>query len=662
MNNVFYPKLAANNIKKNSKTYIPYMLTCIFTAAMYYIIHSLSNNEGISTLVGSDTISITLGLGNNITAIFAIIFLFYTNSFLIKRRKKEFGLFNILGMEKKHLLRVIGYETLYIALISLTLGITIGILLDKLMYLSVLKLMEVDISLGFYISWSSILSTIILFSIIFFIIFINSLRQVHISNPIELLKSSNFGEKEPKTKWSMAILGFVCLGLGYYIALTTKDPVAAIALFFVAVILVIVGTYLVFTAGSIAFLKILRKNKNYYYNVKHFTSVAGMIYRMKQNAVGLANICILSTMVLVMISSTSSMMMGMEDIINTRYPYDISIYSDGSDINKNNLLVEEIDNIISREKVEKEVAYSYLNFAGIKDKDKFITNRNSNSVVVNDVNNLIFITLEDYNKVASESKVLEDGEVLLYSNRDKYEYDTINVFDKSYKIVERVEDFLGNGIISANVASSQFIVVKDMGELDDLYRAQKETFGEYASEIEFMYGIDLKVDDNEKEAIYNNITDTLYNKGFDFIGETKVGSRSSFVSLYGGLFFIGVFLGALFIMATILIIYYKQISEGYDDKERFEIMQKVGMSNEEVQGSIRSQVLTVFFLPLITAGIHISFAFPFILKILSMLNLTNTKLFILCTVVSFVIFALIYSIIYILTARAYYRIVRIEKN
>ncbi|MBS4803796.1 MAG: ABC transporter permease [Clostridium sp.] len=660
MNNVFYPKLAANNIKKNSKTYIPYMLTCIFTAAMYYIIHSLSNNEGISTLIGSDTISITLGLGNNITAIFAIIFLFYTNSFLIKRRKKEFGLFNILGMEKKHLLRVIGYETLYIALISLTLGIAIGILLDKLMYLSVLKLMGVEISLGFYISWSSILSTIILFSIIFFIIFINSLRQVHLSNPIELLRSSNFGEKEPKTKWAMAILGFVCLGLGYYIALTTKNPVAAISLFFVAVILVIVGTYLVFTAGSIAFLKVLRKNKNYYYNVKHFTSVAGMIYRMKQNAVGLANICILSTMVLVMISSTSSMMMGMEDIINERYPYDISIYSDGSDTNKNNLLVEEIENSISSEKVEKEVAYSYLNFAGIKDKDKFITNRDSNSVVVNNINNLIFITLEDYNKVASESKVLEDGEVLLYSNRDKYEYDTINVFDKSYKIVERVDDFLGNGIISANVASSQFIVVKDMGELHYLYRAQKDTFGENASEIEFMYGIDLKVDDNEKEVIYNNIIDTLNNKGFDFIGETKAGSRSSFLSLYGGLFFIGIFLGALFIMATILIIYYKQISEGYDDKERFEIMQKVGMSNEEVQGAIRSQVLTVFFLPLITAGIHISFAFPFILKILSMLNLTNTKLFILCTVVSFIIFTLIYSIIYILTARVYYKIVRRE--
>lgn len=660
MNNVFYPKLAANNIKKNSKTYIPYILTCIFTAAMYYIIHSLSNNEGISTLIGSDTISITLGLGNNITAIFAIIFLFYTNSFLIKRRKKEFGLFNILGMEKKHLLRVIGYETLYIALISLTLGIAIGILFDKLMYLSVLKLMGVEISLGFYISWSSILSTIILFSIIFFIIFINSLRQVHLSNPIELLKSSNFGEKEPKTKWAMAILGFVCLGFGYYIALTTKDPVAAISLFFVAVILVIVGTYLVFTAGSIAFLKVLRKNKKYYYNFKHFTSVAGMIYRMKQNAVGLANICILSTMVLVMISSTSSMMMGMEDIINTRYPYDISIYSDGSDTNKNNLLVGEIDNIISRENIEKEVSYAYLNFAGIKDKDRFLTNGNSNSVVVNDINNLIFITLEDYNKVALESKALEDGEVLLYSNRDKYEYDTINVFDKSYKIAERVDDFLGNGIISANVASSQFIVVKDMGELDDLYRAQKETFGENASEIDFMYGIDLKVDDNEKEAIYNNIIDTLNNKGFDFIGETKVGSRSSFVSLYGGLFFIGIFLGVLFIMATILIIYYKQISEGYDDKERFEIMQKVGMSNEEVQGSIRSQVLTVFFLPLITAGIHISFAFPFIVKILSMLNLTNTKLFILCTVVSFIIFALIYSVIYILTARAYYKIVRRE--
>lgn len=658
MNNGFYPKLAANNIRKNSKTYIPYILTCIFTAAMYYIIHSLSNNEGISTLVGSETISITLGLGNRITAIFAIIFLFYTNSFLIKRRKKEFGLFNILGMEKKHLLRVIGYETLYIALISLTLGITIGILLDKLMYLSVLKMMEVEISLGFYISWSSILSTIILFSVIFFIIFINSLRQVHISNPIELLKSTNLGEKEPKTKWFMAILGFICLGVGYYIALTTKNPVMAITLFFVAVILVIIGTYLIFTAGSIAFLKLLRKNKKYYYNVKHFTSVAGMIYRMKQNAVGLANICILSTMVLVMISSTSSMMIGMEDIINTRYPYDISIYSDVSDNDNKESLVYEIENAIKNERVKKEISYTYLNFAAIKDKDRFVTNSNSNSDIYNDMNNLIFITLEDYNRVTSENKSLGEGEVLLYSNREKYSYDTINIFDREYKILEKVNEFLGNGIISANIASSQYIVVKDNDEINYLYKKQKEVFGENASEIEFLYGIDLNETEVEKGEAYESIVGRLDEKGFVYKCETKLGARSSAISLYGGLFFIGTFLGVLFIMATILIIYYKQISEGYDDKERFEIMQKVGMSNEEVQGSIRSQVLTVFFLPLITAGIHISFAFPFIVKILSMLNLTNTKLFILCTFVSFAVFALIYSVIYILTARSYYKIVR----
>ncbi len=657
MNNGFYPKLAANNIRKNSKTYIPYILTCIFTAAMYYIIHSLSNNEGISTLVGSETISITLGLGNRITAIFAIIFLFYTNSFLIKRRKKEFGLFNILGMEKKHLLRVIGYETLYIALISLTLGITIGILLDKLMYLSVLKMMEVEISLGFYISWSSILSTIILFSVIFFIIFINSLRQVHISNPIELLKSTNLGEKEPKTKWFMAILGFICLGVGYYIALTTKNPVMAITLFFVAVILVIIGTYLIFTAGSIAFLKLLRKNKKYYYNVKHFTSVAGMIYRMKQNAVGLANICILSTMVLVMISSTSSMMIGMEDIINTRYPYDISIYSDVSDNDNKESLVYEIENAIKNERVKKEISYTYLNFAAIKDKDRFVTNSNSNSDIYNDMNNLIFITLEDYNRVTSENKSLGEGEVLLYSNREKYSYDTINIFDREYKILEKVNEFLGNGIISANIASSQYIVVKDTDEINYLYKKQKEVFGENASEIEFLYGIDLNETEVEKGEAYESIVGRLDEKGFVYKCETKLGARSSAISLYGGLFFIGTFLGVLFIMATILIIYYKQISEGYDDKERFEIMQKVGMSNEEVQGSIRSQVLTVFFLPLITAGIHISFAFPFIVKILSMLNLTNTKLFILCTFVSFAVFALIYSVIYILTARSYYKIV-----
>ncbi|MGG7142221.1 FtsX-like permease family protein [Clostridium nigeriense] len=659
MNNIFYPKLAGSNIKKNRNTYIPYILTCIFTVAMFYIIHSLSNNAGISNLMGSDTISITLELGNQITAIFAIVFLFYTNSFLIKRRKKEFGLFNILGMEKKHLSRVIAYETLYIALISITIGIAIGILLDKLMYLIVLKMMEVEISLGFYISWKSIISTIVLFLIIFFVIFLNSLRQVHLSNPIELLRGGNIGEREPKTKWIMAILGFICLGTGYSISLTAKNAVTAISLFFVAVILVILGTYLLFTAGSIAFIKTLRRNKRYYYNIKHFTSIAGMIYRMKQNAVGLANICILSTMVLVMISSTSSLMIGMEDIINTRYPYEIAIYTDGSDINKRDLLVKEIDSVSKNysEKIEKEISYTYLSFAGIKDKDRFITDRESNSNITSDINNLIFITLEDYNRIAEENKTLKDGEVLLYSNREKYDYDIINIFDKKYNVVERVDDFLGNGIISANIASSQFIVIKDMDELDYLYKMQKEVYGDNASEIEFLYGMDLDSENNNKEEFYDNLISSLNNSEFNFTSETRLGARSRFIYLYGGLFFIGIFLGILFIVATILIIYYKQISEGYDDKERFEIMQKVGMSHSEVQGSIRSQVLTVFFLPLITAGIHISFAFPFILKILSALNLTNTKLFIICTCVSFLVFTVIYSVIYILTAKTYYKIV-----
>ncbi len=300
----FYPKLAASNIRKNRKTYIPYVFTCILTIAMFYIVKSLSLNPGIDEMAGGDTISYTMLLGSWVVALFAFLFLYYTHSFLIKRRKKEFGVFNILGMEKRHLAAVLSWETVYVFLLSLTAGIGLGIALDKMMFLLIGKLLGVDVVLGFFISSKTILMTVELFAAIFVLILLNSVLQIHISNPIELLQAGSAGEKEPKTKWLMALLGLACTAAGYAIAITVQDPVASVMLFFVAVLLVIAGTYMLFTAGSIAFLKMLRRNKKYYYKTRHFTSVSGMIYRMKQNAAGLANICILSTMVLVMVSAT----------------------------------------------------------------------------------------------------------------------------------------------------------------------------------------------------------------------------------------------------------------------------------------------------------------------------------------------------------------------
>lgn len=659
MRKFFYPKLAASNIKKNGRTYIPYILTCIFMVAMYYIISSLARNPGIKDLLGGDTVEYTLVLGGWVVAIFAAIFLFYTNSFLMKRRKKEFGLLNILGMEKKHLSRVIGYETLYIAGISLAFGILLGIVLDKCMFLLILKVLDAPVSLGFYVSFESMLLAGILFAAIFLLIFLNSLRQIRLSSPIELLRGSSVGEKEPKTKWIMAILGVLCLSGGYYLAVTTQNPLTAVSLFFLAVLLVVAGTYFLFMAGSIAFLKLLRKKKSYYYKAKHFISVSGLIYRMKQNAVGLANICILSTMVLVMVASTSSMMLGMEDIINTRYPYDITVYARAETQAQREAVDAAANRLLEAYGAQKtaEQAYTYLNFSAVREGDTFLVGGEEDLTALERLNNLFFIPVEDYNRLTGDNAQLAEGEILLYSNRDAYEPDTLTVFDRTYRIVGRPDNFLGNGVMEADIVSSRFIVVRDVEEIVELNDLQQQAYGKNASEFRYFYGFDLDIPEEQQRAFYAELKDSL--NGQNLLGtlDSRADSRQSFHSLYGGLFFIGIFLGLLFIVATILIIYYKQISEGYDDRERYVIMQKVGMGQAEVKRSIHSQILTVFFLPLITAGVHTAFAFPVISKILALLSMSNTTLFALCTVGCFLVFALLYSLIYALTARAYYRIV-----
>ncbi len=660
MSKGFFPRLAAGNIRKNSKTYIPYILTCVITIAVFYIVKSLSLNPGLEKMVGAQILMYTMSLGSWVTALFALLFLFYTNSFLIKRRKKEFGVFNILGMEKRHLAKTMAWESIYVALAGLTGGLILGIALDKVMFLVITKVIGGEISLGFFISGQAVKSTIILFIVVFFLIFLNAVRQIHLSNPIELLRDGQAGEKEPKTKWLMTGIGAICLGIGYYLALTVENPLTSLLVFFVAVVLVIIGTYLLFTAGSIALLKLLRKNKKYYYKTRHFISVSGMIYRMKQNAVGLANICILSTMVLVMISSTSSMMLGMEDIIHTRYPNDFVIYSDEGSQERSQETFEKIRSLQSHKnlKVTNEIQYTYLAFSSIQDKDTFQVTRSGSLMVMDSITNLIFVPLSDYNTVMGTQEILEEGEILLYSNRQDFEYPVLKVFDKEYRVKKKLDEFLGNGILAANAASSQFLVVRDMEEIQDLYVKQKEALTDIASEYRYFYGFDTDASKEEQSEFYAAMKQLLADVGFQGSAESRFDARTSFIGLYGGLFFIGIFLGVLFIMAAVLIIYYKQISEGYDDKERFEIMQTVGMSRQEAKASIHSQVLTVFFLPLIVAGIHVAAAFPMISRILALLNLMNTRLYITCTCVCFLVFAVMYILIYFLTARVYYRIVK----
>ena len=662
----FYTKLAASNIKKNSRTYIPYIITCIITAAMFYIINSLSNNESIKKLYGGETILITLGYGTYVTAIFAFIFLFYTNSFLMKRRKKEFGVLNILGMEKRHISKVLLLENIYIAFITMLLGIIIGMVLDKAMFLILTKMLGAEHSPGFYISKEALIHTVILFGIIFFCIYLNSLRQIHLSKPIELLNGGNVGEKEPKTKWFMAILGVICLAVGYYISVTSKNPVESLNSFLIAVILVIAGTYLIFIAGSIAFLKSLRKNKRYYYKTKHFTAVSGMIYRMKQNAVGLANICILSTMVLIMISSTSSLVVGMNDLVKTRYPNDITIYSEDIDNEKNIETIKNVKQFLndSKSDVNNEIEYSYIVLAVLKNKNKFYVPENFNKMSMSDLNkcnNILMTSLDDYNSINSENETLNDDEILIYSRRKEYEYSTIQLFDTKYSVKKKIKKPIDNGpFFSNNLTESIQIVVKNKSILDEMNNYLNENFKEELEEesaLKYLYGFDINGSEDSKKSLYNDIKKLL--KESNFIGDSECGQiqREGIKGLYGVMFFLGIFLGSIFTMATILIIYYKQISEGYEDKERFRIMQNVGMSHAEVKRSIHSQIMTVFFMPLIMAGIHVAFAFPIVKQILMMLNLTNTRLYIICTIVCFVAFTIIYAVIYSLTAKIYYHIV-----
>lgn len=610
-------------------------------------------------MVGSNTMMTMMSMCSVMIALFAIIFLFYTNSFLVKRRKKEFGVFNILGMEKSHIAKTMAWENFYVTLISIAGGLVIGIALDKAMFLLIAQVLNEEISLGFFISDKAIISTVVMFCIIFLLILLNSIRQIKTANPIELLTAGNAGEREPKTKWVLTILGLLSLGTGYYIALAIKNPLTALVYFFFAVILVIIGTYMLFTAGSIALLKILRKNKKYYYKTKHFTSISGMIYRMKQNAVGLANICILSTAVLVMVSSTSSLMLGMQDVIATRYPDDFIVYSNETSEERAYESFDAIRELQEEQNlnVTSEREYRYLVFPAFINGDTFEVTRDANFSSLGNLNNLIFVSLSDYNRVMGTDKTLAEDEILVYSDRLQFDYPTLKIFDREYSVKEKIDEFIGNGLIVAVAANTQFIVLPDGTDIEELYALQKEALSDGASEIQYYYGFNSDADEETQRAFYRTLLEDYVGHGYEGTIESKVDSRSEFVGLYGGFFFIGIFLGILFIMATVLIIYYKQISEGYDDKQRYEIMQKVGMTHQEIKNSIHSQVLTVFFLPLIVAGIHIAVAFPIITKLLALLNLLNVQLFLTCTVVCYVVFAVMYLLIYLLTARTYYKIV-----
>lgn len=662
MSRFFYARLAADNIRKNARTYVPYILTCIVTVMMFYMMSSLSVNPGLQMIYGGMHAAMILGMGVVVVAIFAFIFLIYTNSFLIKRRKKEFGLFNILGMEKKHLSKMLFLESLYTVILSLVLGIGVGILLDKLMFLLIVKLIGMPVSLGFYVSGEVLAKTVLLFCGIFFLIYLKAVGMIHLSNPAELLRGGSEGEREPKAKWLLAVLGVAALAVGYYIGVTAKNPLAALEKFFIAVLLVIFGTYLLFTAGSIAFLKLLRKNERYYYKTKHFISVSGMIYRMKQNAVGLANICILSTMVLVMISTTGSMVVGMDDIIRTRFPNEFIVNLSDTDAQQREVMKSGVEEMIRREQlsVDQIICYSYLTLSTVHTDGEYSIESDLD-IAVRELDNfalLVVIPVSDYNATIGENISLRDGETLMCLYRDKGGVgDTVTLAERQYRVTEVLKRFPNNGCVRYSAFSVHYMVVSD-ADFERIRQSIEESTGE-SCPVDVYLGFDTdEKEESVKEAFYNKLRTGLYELGISFEAETRLGVRSDFVGLYGGLFFLGMFLGVLFTMAMVLIIYYKQISEGYEDRERFVIMQKVGMSLAEVKSAIHSQVLTVFYLPLFVAGFHMAAAFPILRELLAMLNMANVKLYALFTVGCFLAFAVLYTVVYSLTAKTYFKIVK----
>ena len=629
---------------------------------MYYMVSSLSMNPNMMNMIGGDVMQQILSLGIYVITVFAVIFLFYTNSFLIKRRKREFGLFNILGMEKKHLSIVIALESIIVFLVSMVLGIGIGILLDKAFYLLIAKMLNASIALGFYISYQSIVNSIILFLIIFVLMYLFSLIQINLSNPIELLHGDQHGEKEPKTKWLLAIIGLICLGTGYYMSVSIQDPVTAFAFFMVAVILVVIGTYMLFTAGSIVILKLLRKNKRYYYKTNHFISVSNMIYRMKQNAVGLGNICILSTMVLVMLSTTISLWVGMNDIIETRFPRDITVSINSVDSNQALYTIDDMNYAIEQAGIqtEDELVYRTLSVSAFNQGNTYtFGNENMSLQDISNVVVLYFITLNDYNRTEGTNVSLAPDEVLVFPSGKQFDHKTIDIASNTFKVKGILDSIKADSNYSANLQNSMFVVVDSMDTLFMIDDLQKQAYGDNASYIHTSYDFNLSKSEemSVKEAtdalIANYPGDTTY-----MMVDTQEGNYEDLLSLYASFLFIGIFLSFLFIMATVLIMYYKQITEGYEDKKRFEIMQKVGLNKREVKKTINSQVLTVFFLPLVVAAIHIVFAFPMIEKMLRLLYLDNTNLYIMTTVICFGVFALVYVLIYFLTSKVYYGIVR----
>ena len=675
MKNGLYLKLSVNGIKKNKKLYLPYLITCICMVMMFYLIDYLAVSPQFAQIKGGDTMQMILGFGSGVIAIFSLILLYYTNSFLIRRRQREFGLYHILGMGKIDLVKIMVLENLIISVVTIAGGIVGGILFSKLGELLAAKILGSNAGLSMKISVPALVATALLFLAIFALIMLRMIVSVYRLKPVELLRSEKTGEKPPKANWIFAVIGLLLLGVAYYLSLTIKDPLAAMVWFMVAVVLVILATYLLFIAGSVAFCKMMQKKKGYYYKTNHFISISSMIYRMKRNGAGLASICILSTMVLVMVSSTTSLYLSMEHGLNLRYPKSVQIemYTNPEQTEEmketqNGQIVDLVQNVLKEhnQTAENPENYRMLTVSGIASKNEIYFNP-ENAPGVNGVNTfdhlkmIYALPMEEYNRIMGTNLELASGEAYLYTKDSDFAYDQIMVENSgTWSIKGYLDKMISNGNDVSNMNSSLYLVVPGLEDIKAL--EEGNVSGSYEK---WYYNFDLSCGDEEQIKIQNEIeekinalaeqeSDSIF---FGVSTDSRAASRADYQALYGGLFFLGILLGVVFILGMVLIIYYKQITEGYEDQDRFQILMKVGMTPKEVRQTINSQVMTVFFLPLVVAGIHTAFAFPMIEKMVQLLAFTDRKFLILVTVCSYLVFALFYIIVYLVTSKQYYKIV-----
>lgn len=683
MNRSIYTKLAISNLKNNRKSYIPYVLTAILTVMMYYMMANLAANSPMN----QEALQIILSLSVHVIEIFALIFLFYTNSFLIKRRKREIGVYHILGMGKPQLAKMLVIETVVTGAVSILGGIFFGTALAKLMYALLKRMIHYDDKLAFRMSWEIAGNTVLFFTLIFALTLIYNLLQIRLANPIELLHAGSQGEREPKTKWFLTVAGIIFLGIGYYIAITTKEPLKALQLFFVAVICVIIGTYALFTAGSIAFLKLLRKNKNFYYKTKHFISVSGMLYRMKQNAAGLAGICILSTMVMVTIGASLCIFSGVSEGIREEYPREYFLqmhdyvedlkpetYQDTtSDVKK--LVEAQMEENGSR--VENMLSYTRCNMVYRKGKDGYEAEM-GDLADTNDYENLVYVQYllrEDYEANTGKKTEIPDDVAAFYESEEGLiPGETLLFGDYSIK-GKRLEEPVETAVASwySGIKKRVQVLLPGIEEMEKLTESLGKNFETYYGLEEgegpgamYFLGWNWYFDISGKQEPAEEFLEKLRSSW-----ETEKASEWAYISTfqnrteeeeylfqeYGTILFIGFFLGLIFLLATVLIIYYKQVTEGYDDRKRFVIMQDIGLSQAEVKKTIRTQVLLVFFLPLGAAGLHMAMAFKVLVKMMALFSAYNIKLFSLCIGLTVAVFALVYFLVYTVTARIYYKIV-----